>query len=110
MLEKIKLAIRQKSGSLDEEIKDCINECYKDMDRVGIAVFDLEGNLKPEIEKEPLVIACQKHYARWQFNFEGEGEKYQAAYISTRDGMSLSTKYTKQNESISGEKSGGASA
>ena len=96
MLEKIRRAIRKKSSTLDEEIMDCINECYKDMDRVGIAVYDEEGNLKQGIEKEPLVIACQKHYARWQFNFENEAERYQKAYESARDGMSLCGKYKKE--------------
>jgi len=94
MITKVRQALRRKTDSLDEEIQDCINACYSDMARVGIAVFDSEGKLRADIDKVPLVIACQKHYARWQFNFENAAERYKAAYEATRDGMSLCKKYT----------------
>ena len=105
MITKVKQALRLKTDSLGEEIQDCINACYCDMARVGIAVFDSEGILKPDMEKEPLVVACQKHYARWQFNFENAAERYRAAYEATRDDMALCRKYT-NNETTPGSDSG----
>lgn len=105
MITKVRQALRRKTASLDEEIQDCINACYSDMARVGIAVFDSEGKLRANIDKVPLVIACQKHYARWQFNFENAAERYKAAYEATRDGMSLCKFYT-NNENDPGIHSG----
>lgn len=105
MITKVKQALRLKTDSLGEEIQDCINACYSDMARVGIAVFDSEGKLRANIEKAPLVVACQKHYARWQFNFENAAERYRAAYEATRDGMALCEDYTK-NENDPGSDSG----
>ena len=98
-----------KTDSLSEEIQDCINACYSDMARVGIAVFDSERKLKSGVDKMPLVIACQKHYARWQFNFENAAERYRAAYEATRDGMALCKEYT-NNEDVPGNDSGEPSA
>ena len=105
MIAKVKQALRLKTDSLGEEIQDCINACYSDMARVGIAVFDSEGKLRADISMDPLVVACQKYYARWQFNFENAAERYRAAYEATRDGMSLCPKYTKY-EAIPGSDSG----
>lgn len=93
MIGKIKLALRVSADQLNEEIEDCIDACYRDMARVGIRVYEEDGNIRDKIETDGLVISCQKLYARWQFNFEGAAERYRAAYESTRDAMSLSSDY-----------------
>lgn len=93
MIETIRKALRISHEELDEEIKDTIQACYEDMDRVGIEVYDENKKIKENIEKMPLIIACQKLYARWQFNFENAADRYQKAYEGTRDGMSLCGEY-----------------
>ena len=93
MLSKIKVALRISTDSLNEEINDTIDACYKDMQRVGIDIYDTEGNVRGDVMQEPLIFACVKLYARWQFNFENAAERYEKAYISCRDGLSLCGDY-----------------
>ena len=93
MLNKVKTALRYSSNVLDEEIQDTIDECYRDMHRVGIAIYDKENKVKESITKDALIISCQKQHARWKFNFENAAERYRNAYESMRDGMSLSGDY-----------------
>ena len=96
MREKIKLALRKVSTSskLDEEIDDTIAACYADMQRVGIKIpYTETGTISKTFEKRALIIECQKLYAKWKFNFEGEAERYERAYICCRDALSLSGEY-----------------
>lgn len=78
---------------LDEEINDCIDACYKDLAVHGISVYTTQKQVKATIVSDPLIIACQKLYARWQFNFENSAERYERAYTQLRDGLSLSGDY-----------------
>lgn len=93
MLEKVKLAIRRSESTLDTEIKDCIAACYADMNRVGIVIYNENKEPLSEREKDPLIVQCQKLYARWQFNFENQAERYERAYIAMRDAISLDGDY-----------------
>ena len=93
MLNKVKTALRHSSDALDGEIQDTIDACYRDMTRVGIAIYDENNNVKESIKTDALIVSCQKQYARWQFNFENAAERYKNAYESMRDGMSLSGDY-----------------
>lgn len=93
MVEKIKLAIRVSGEALNDEILDCINACYADMNRVGIVVYNNEKNVLENKEKDPLIIQCQKLHARWHFNFENQAERYEKAYCAMRDAISLDGDY-----------------
>lgn len=93
MLEKIRLALRRTGDGVDSEIQDCINACYRDMARVGISIYDENGKIKEEMLRDALILSAVKTYARWQFNFEGQAERYERAYISIRDGISLCGDY-----------------
>ena len=93
MVNKVKTALRISTNSLNEEINDTIDACYKDMQRVGIRIYDDEGNVRGDVMSQPLIIACVKLYARWQFNFENAAERYEKAYNSCRDGLSLCGDY-----------------
>lgn len=94
MLEIIRKALRITGTLVDDEIQDTINACYLDMKRVGIYVpIDSENNVEEQFEKEPLVIACVKLYARWQFNFEDSADRYEKAYVNCRNGLALCGDY-----------------
>ncbi len=93
MLDTVRKALRISGEYMDDEIKDTISACYKDMARVGISVFNKDGTVKRNVEADPLVISCQKMYARWQFNFENAAERYMRAYENCRDGMALCGDY-----------------
>lgn len=93
MIEKIKKAIRISNASINDEVEDTIRQCYADMHRKGIKIYDDDGEIRDCIKDDPLVLACQKNYARWQFNFENQAERYEKAYQSMSDGLSLSGDY-----------------
>lgn len=93
MLETVRKALRVSGYYLDDEIADTVNACYKDMARVGICVYNKDGTVKKSIETDPLIISCQKMYARAQFNFENASERYMRAYENCRDGIALCGDY-----------------
>ena len=93
MIGKIKKAIRISNDSINDEIEDTIRQCYADMHRKGIKIYDKDGEIRDCIKDDPLVLACQKNYARWQFNFENQAERYEKAYKSMSDGLSLCGDY-----------------
>jgi len=93
MLEIVRKALRISGEYLDDEINDTINACYRDMNRVGISVYTQTGTIKKNIETDPLIISCQKMYARAQFNYENSSERYMSAYEKCRDGIALCGDY-----------------
>ena len=84
LIEAIKLNLRRTTDALDEEIQADINAAYADLKRVGINIAD---------SKNPLIVKAIKLYCRWQTNFAGLGDRYQANYESLRDSMALSAAY-----------------
>lgn len=93
LLDKIRKYLRITGTSLDEDVEDTIAACFADMSRVGVKIYESDGSFIKNIEEDPLILACQKFYARWQFNFENAAERYEKAYCSCRDGLSLSGDY-----------------
>lgn len=89
LINEVRLNLRRVSSTLDEEIEADINAAYADLKRVGINIAD---------SKKPLLVKAVKLYCRWQTNFAGLGERYQANYESLRDSMALSAAY-KETES-----------
>ena len=87
--EKIKKSLRIKHNSLDDEIESNIEICLLLLKGVGIseekACADTQGML--------IFKACEL-YCKWQFNFEGQAERYQKAYEGLRDFLSLGGDYT----------------
>lgn len=93
MIGKIKKALRISNDFMDDEIEDTVRQCYADMNNKGICIYTSDGEVRESIKEDPLVLACQKNYARWQFNFENQAERYEKAYKSMRNGLSLSGDY-----------------
>lgn len=44
-------------------------------------------------EDSALAISCLRLYLRWQENYNGEAERYKAAYEGTKIAMSLAEEY-----------------
>lgn len=84
LINEVRLNLRRVSSALDEEIEADINAAYADLQRVGINIAD---------SKKPLLVKAVKLYCRWQTNFAGLGDRYQANYESLRDSMALSADY-----------------
>lgn len=88
LLEEIKLSLGGINHSkLDDEITQTIRAACLDMQRVGI--LDAEDLVKTD----PLARQCVKLYCRGNYNYQGQGERWAAAYESARDSLSLSVDY-----------------
>lgn len=79
-----KTALRITHDRLNDDIQSNVEACKKDMERVGITKTD---------DTDPLIHKVIELFLKWQYNFMGEGEKYERAYKEMRDGLSLCGEY-----------------
>lgn len=82
-VEIIKKSLRISHALLDDDIQRNIDACLLDMGRVGV------DSAK---DTELLTKACEL-YCKWQYDFQGKGDRYQNNYESLRDSMSLAGDY-----------------
>ena len=98
MLEKVKAALRIKSSVFDEEV-GCVNAAaLADLKRVGIAVpeWPAAGESDPPAV-DPLIMRAVILYAKGNFGYSDDSEKYQQAYENLRCGLSLTNEYQKKS-------------
>ena len=84
MLTKIKDSMRIKHSAADTDLNDVISAGKADLKRVGVKKIN---------EDDPLIIQAMKLYAKWQFDFELEAERYRLSYEKLRDSLSLCGEY-----------------
>lgn len=85
ILEKVKLALRIKSNSLDLEIQDLIESAKADLNISGVKNLD---------EEDPLIIQAIKTYCKANFGLDNkESEKYQNSYNLLKQSLSLCGDY-----------------
>ena len=83
-LARLKTALRISHDKLNEEIQYNVDACKKDMMRVGITVIN---------EEDSAIQKVFELYLKWQYDFMGEGERYEKAYKGMRNGLSLCGEY-----------------
>lgn len=93
MLERIKIALRKHHTELDNDITTSIHACLLDMRRVGIA-----ASVAVETSEDALIYKAVELYCKWQYDFNGKGEKFEKAYNSLRDALSLCEDYNTESE------------
>lgn len=78
---KVKDALRVSSTNdkIVSEIKDCVNECLEDLNRSGIQ-YSLE---------DPLILKACKCYAKANYGFDNNSEKYFASYKMIKNELIL---------------------
>lgn len=87
----VRNALRIKSINFDEEIKDCINACLKDLSLIGISSSKLNQY------DDPLIKKAIYNYSKAEFGQENpDSEKYRAAYENLRLKLSISSEYTEE--------------
>lgn len=86
IVEKIKNRIRAKSETANEEVKDLINACKKELEMKGI-----HGDETDPIYYQAIVLYCKAHYG-----YDEDSERFEKAYNSLRDSMYLSGNYEKK--------------
>jgi len=85
MLEKIKLILRIKTASLDEEINDLIEACKIDLSISGIKVIN---------ETDPLIQRAIIVYCKANFGLDNkDSEKYQISYDMLKQSLALCSDY-----------------
>ena len=89
--EKIKKTLRIRHDSLDEEIEENIVTCLLLLQGVGIS----PSKACREPEDKLIQKACEL-YCKWQFDFDGKGERFERAYEGLRDFVSLGGEYTNE--------------
>lgn len=96
MLDKVKAALRIKTTAFDGEITDLIAACKSDLRLVGIVIPE---ETEPPAEGEtpaagdPLVTRAIILYAKANFGFSEDAEKYQKAYDTLKCSLSLAGDY-----------------
>lgn len=88
LIDIIKLSMRLTNNALDDDIKRNIDACLLDLERVGVDISK---------KTELLNKACEL-YAKWQYDYQLKGERYQKNYELLRDSMSLAGEYKEQND------------
>lgn len=93
MLERIKLSIRRFHTMLDDDITSNIDACMLDLRRVGISAA-----IAVSTSNDALIIKAAELYCKWQYDFEGKGDRYEKAYNSLRDSLSMCDEYIESEE------------
>lgn len=82
-VEQIRQSMQIRHAKLDDDIKRYMSACSLDMQRAGV-----------DIRKDSaLMDTAKEFYCKWQFDYMGQGEKYEKSYKELRDAMSLCRLY-----------------
>lgn len=94
MLDKVKNALRVKTAAFDDEIQDLIDACKADLRLVGVNVpEDTPAEGKEATAGDPLITRAIVLYAKANFGYSEDSEKYRAAYDYLKCSLSLSGDY-----------------
>jgi len=85
LLKQVKAALRLTTDVFDEpELQPIIEACKQDMKKAGVVTIE---------ESDPLVVRAAVLYAKANFGFDPNAEKFQKAYDGLRDSMAQSGMY-----------------
>lgn len=88
MLKKIKLSMRISNNVIDDDINSNIDVCMLDLQRVGV-----HKTIAVKESEDALIYKAAELYCKWQFDYNGKGDKFEKAYINLRDALSLCDDY-----------------
>lgn len=94
MLDKVKSALRVKTAAFDDEIQDLIDACKADLRLVGVNVPEDTPAEGTEIAAgDPLITRAIILYAKANFGYSEDSDKYRAAYDYLKCSLSLAGDY-----------------
>ena len=95
MLDKVKNALRVKTAAFDDEIQGLIDACKADLRLVGVNVPEDTTPAEGETTAagDPLITRAIVLYAKANFGFSDDSEKYQKAYDYLKCSLSLAGDY-----------------
>lgn len=95
MLDKVKNALRVKTSAFDDEVQGLIDACKADLRLVGVNVPEekppVEG--EPPSAGDPLITRAVILYAKANFGYSEDSEKYRQAYDYLKCSLSLAGDY-----------------
>ena len=97
MLDKVKLALRLSGTALDGEVSDLINAAIADLRLVGINI-PAEAGSSSKTLGDPLLDRAVVLYAKAEFGFNDDAERYRNAYDYLKCALSLTADYTEESE------------
>ena len=89
MLDKVKLALRISGSAFDEEVTDLINAAIADLRLVGISVPEVERSPSEKLG-DPLLERAIVLYAKAEFGWNNDAERYRKAYDYLKCALSVS--------------------
>lgn len=92
LTEKVKKAIRATDDFFDSETADAISSAVADMKRAGVNVGEYNA-ATTETLGDPLYDRAAILYAKSEFNFDGDADRYRKAYDYLLCSLSLSGEY-----------------
>lgn len=92
MLDKVKLALRLSGTALDGEVSDLINAAIADLRLVGINI-PAEAGSSSKTLGDPLLDRAVVLYAKAEFGFNDDAERYRNAYDYLKCALSLTADY-----------------
>ena len=87
LIKRLANAVRVKSASAHDEIKDLVLACEVDLKIAGVYVTDYSESLTYQAIK----LYCKAHYG-----YDKDSEKFALAYSTLKDSMALSGDYVKE--------------
>ena len=93
MLDKVKLALRLSGTALDGEVSDLINAAIADL-RLGGINIPAEAGSSSKTLGDPLLDRAVVLYAKAEFGFNDDAERYRNAYDYLKCALSLTADYT----------------
>ena len=89
MLTEVKRSLRRSDDALDAEIIEVISSGLLELERIGVDVDvqNIENN------KNKLIVRCIVLYARSEFDYNQQGERYLNQFLKLSDALSRSGDY-----------------
>ncbi|EPR12494.1 head-tail connector protein [Ruminiclostridium papyrosolvens] len=84
LIDDVKLSLRIKTDAFDDEINPLIEACKIDLKLAGVNVIE---------ETDPLIKRAVILYAKANFGYSEDSEKYKIAYDMQKNSLALSQKY-----------------
>ena len=91
LLNTVKADLHIGSNSKNEQISEAIETAEMRMRMMGVGVIN---------ENDPTTVRCVKLYCRFDFNFQGEAERYFSAFEYMANAMALSGDYRDPGEDL----------
>lgn len=85
VLDDVKLSMGISNNKRDSDIEATIEACKMDLKISGVNRRD---------DRDSLVLHAIKLYCKWNFDYQGRGGDFSAAYQHLKQAMSISREYT----------------